>query len=98
MNIPSIKKRVTGFIRQFSAPNGSAGSGHGDGHDGAPPNGRRVQSGKKTKPEIKVTSATITDEAFHKKAAAAGGCFIQKYLNAGESHRSGPPIFRSVWF
>jgi len=43
----------------------------------------------KSKPEIKVTSATITDEAFHQKAAA--GCFIQKYLN-GESHKSGPTI------
>ena len=42
----------------------------------------------KAKREIKVTSATITDEAFHAKA----GSFIQKYLE-GESHRSGPVIF-----
>ena len=89
--MPSIKKRVTGFIRQFSAPNGSGGGGGGN--TNAPPNGNENHN-KKNKPEIKVTSATITDEAFHKKAAAAGGCFIQKYLNAGESHRSGPPIFR----
>lgn len=73
--MPSIKKRVTGFIRQFSAPNNAA----------------NPSEAKKTKPEIKVTSATITDEAFHKKAAVSG-CFIQKYLN-GESHQSGPPIF-----
>lgn len=86
--MPSIKKRVTGFIRQFSAPNGA-----GNGGPHAPPNGNSEQNNKKTKPEIKVTSATITDEAFHKKAASAGGCFIQKYLNAGEAHRTGPPIF-----
>ncbi len=70
--MPSIKKRVTGFIRQFSAPNAS-----------------NSEAKTKGKPEIKVTSATITDEAFHKRAA---GCFIQKYLN-GESHTSGPDIF-----
>ena len=90
--MPSIKKRVTGFIRQFSAPNGSGGGGGGGANTNAPPNENHNK--KNNKPEIKVTSATITDEAFHKKAAAAGGCFIQKYLNAGESHRSGPPIFR----
>ena len=64
--MPSIKKRVTGFIRQFSAPNANV-----------------AENKEKAKPEIKVTSATITDEAFHRKAAASG-CFIQKYLS-GES-------------
>lgn len=75
--MPSIKKRVTGFIRQFSnvTNNTSAGSSSSS------------SVGKKDKPEIKVTSATITDEAFHKKA----GCFIQKYLD-GDPHRSGPDI------
>ena len=66
--MPSIKKRVTGFIRQFSAPN-AATVNHAENK------GQRT----KAKPEIKVTSATITDEAFHRKAAA--GCFIQKYLD-----------------
>ena len=73
--MPSIKKRVTGFIRQLSAPSGT--------------NGTNLST--KNKPEIKVTSATITDEAFHAKAAQAG-CFIQKYLD-GETHGSGPQIF-----
>ena len=67
--MPSIKKRVTGFIRQFSAPNANVVSEN--------------KEKPASKPEIKVTSATITDEAFHRKAAASG-CFIQKYLN-GES-------------
>lgn len=79
--MPSIKKRVTGFIRQFSnVSNNAASSATNPGANGAAVN-------KKDKPEIKVTSATITDEAFHKKA----GCFIQKYLD-GDPHRSGPPI------
>ena len=68
--MPSIKKRVTGFIRQFSAPNANVVS-------------ENKEKPAASKPEIKVTSATITDEAFHRKAAASG-CFIQKYLN-GES-------------
>ena len=71
--MPSIKKRVTGFIRQLSAPSGN--------------NPDRMK-----KPEIKVTSATITDEAFHKKAAQAG-CFIQKYLDGETGHSTGPQIF-----
>ena len=73
--MPSIKKRVTGFIRQLSAPSG---------------NGSNIGNAK-NKPEIKVTSATITDEAFHAKAAQSG-CFIQKYLD-GETHGSGPQIY-----
>lgn len=79
--MPSIKKRVTGFIRQFSAPNNV------NNEAGTRQTGNENKQSLK-KPEIKVTSATITDEAFHKKA----GCFIQKYLN-GESHTSGPDIF-----
>ncbi len=84
--MPSIKKRVTGFIRQFSAPSVTGGDPGGGG------GGVRTGSDKagKRRPEIKVTSATITDDAFHQKAAA--GCFIQKYLN-GESHSAGPNIF-----
>ena len=82
--MPSIKKRVTGFIRQLSAPAGSNNSAATH-HAG----GAAVEAKTKTKPEIKVTSATITDEAFHQRAAA--GCFIQKYLS-GESHQTGPPI------
>ena len=74
--MPSIKKRVTGFIRQLSAPSG---------------NGTNMTNNAKNKPEIKVTSATITDEAFHAKAAQSG-CFIQKYLD-GETHGSGPQIY-----
>jgi hypothetical protein len=84
--MPSIKKRVTGFIRQFSAPAGTDSKAH------------------KVKPEIKVTSATITDDAFHQRAAS--GCFIQMYLN-GKSHNAGPlilsgktghdlPVYRAV--
>ena len=85
--MPSIKKRVTGFIRQLSAPAGSNNSATG----GASTHVEAAnKTGNKTsKPEIKVTSATITDEAFHQRAAA--GCFIQKYLS-GESHQAGPPI------
>ena len=72
--MPSIKKRVTGFIRQLSAP-----SGNGAGNQAK-------------KPEIKVTSATITDEAFHRKAAQEG-CFIQKYLDGDTCHSPGPQIY-----
>ena len=32
--MPSIKKRVTGFIRQLSAPNGGGGGGGGGGGSG----------------------------------------------------------------
>ena len=92
--MPSIKKRVTGFIRQLSAPTGSnnSASAHGGGGAGAHSSEAHAKTGNKTsKPEIKVTSATITDEAFHQRAAVSGGCFIQKYLS-GESHQSGPAI------
>lgn len=39
--MPSIKKRVTGFIRQWSTPGGGAGGGQGGGGGGGEGGGAR---------------------------------------------------------
>lgn len=63
--MPSIKKRVTGFIRQLSAPTGQSD---------------KVDKANKEAKARGVEAAlprTQEDVAFHQRA----GCFIQKYLN-----------------
>ena len=63
--MPSIKKRVTGFIRQFSAPAGSS-SERSD-----------KSGGKKNNVASKSTSPQSPNPGAHNLPE----CFIQKYLN-----------------
>ena len=66
--MPSIKKRVTGFIRQFSAPSGASSE--------------RVEKnqtpgGKKNNRAPKNISVHLPNATVHNLP----GCFIEKYLN-----------------
>ena len=77
--MPSIKKRVTGFIRQLSAPSGA----NPERNDKNQTNSR----GKKNNATPRLASPQSPNPSTHNHPA----CFIQKYLN-GESHTSGPEI------
>lgn len=65
--MPSIKKRVTGFIRQFSAPSGSN-------PDRSDKNSSR--GGKKD-----LVPRCVSPQSPNATAPFLPECFIQKYLN-----------------
>ena len=66
--MPSIKKRVTGFIRQFSAPAGSSSERSDK---------SQTRGGKKNNEASKPTSPQSPNLGAHNLPE----CFIQKYLN-----------------
>jgi len=72
--MPSIKKRVTGFIRQLSAPNAAA-----------------VAAQSEPQPTAKQRASKATRRASCQADSGRYG-FIQRYLQSGESHASGPAI------
>ena len=69
--MPSIKKRVTGFIRQFSAPSGTS-SERNDKHQAR-------GGGKKNNLCPKSTTLQSPTPTTHNNLPPE--CFIQKYLN-----------------
>ena len=68
--MPSIKKRVTGFIRQFSAPSGIS-SDRGDRN--------QTRGGKKS--NVVVTKSISPQSPNPATIHNLSECFIQKYLN-----------------
>ena len=68
--MPSIKKRVTGFIRQFSAPSGTS-SERNDKNQARGGGKKGNVSPKSTTPQ------SPTPSAYNNLPE----CFIQKYLN-----------------
>lgn len=66
--MPSIKKRVTGFIRQFSAPSGSN------------PERNDKNSSRGGKKE-NIGPRCVSPQSPNAPAPYLPECFIQKYLN-----------------
>ena len=66
--MPSIKKRVTGFIRQFSAPAGPSSERNDK---------SQTRGGKKNNVALKSTLPQSPNSGEHNLPE----CFIQKYLN-----------------
>ena len=66
--MPSIKKRVTGFIRQFSAPSGTSSESIEK---------NQTRGGKKNSPAPKNISVHFPNATVQNLP----GCFIEKYLN-----------------
>ncbi len=84
--MPSIKKRVTGFIRQLSAPGGGETGGvvaHGQHGSRATATAAAALRGTSSSSSRKDSSSGAGGGARQSQHAQHGDGFIQRYLSTG---------------